>query len=85
MSYAISIINQMKKEYDMLSYGQIKNFRDSIQSMEKENIESNEQLRAQVVSLQKDRDHKWKNIYLVVKDNRVLRRQNAKLKHRFRE
>ena len=42
-------------------------------------------MRQQIEDLAKERDHKWKNIYLVVKDNRIFRRQNAKLKYKFRE
>lgn len=35
LNYALGFINQHQKYYDMLSYTQIKHFRDSLTEMEK--------------------------------------------------
>lgn len=45
----------------------------------------NNQLKQEIAALTKDKEHRWRNIYMVVKDNRVLRRQKAKLIRKNRE
>lgn len=85
LHHAIQFMNQHQKYYDMLSYTQIKHFRDSIEDMEKEYGNRNEDLRAQIDALTKDKEHRWRNIFMVVKDNRVLRRQKGKLLRKHKE
>lgn len=79
LHYAISFMNQHSKYFDQLCYNQVKNFQQSIQEMEKEYKSKFTEMEEQISQLNKEKDSKWRNIFMVVKDNRVLRRQKTKL------
>ncbi len=48
-------------------------------SSEKELIERISSLEKTIEILDKEKNNKWKNLFIVVKDNRVLKKQNNKL------
>ena len=48
-------------------------------SSEKELIERISSLEKTIEILENEKNNKWKNLYIVVKDNRVMKKQNHKL------
>lgn len=47
--------------------------------MEREYINELKRLQAENEELKKDKEHRWRNMFMLIKDNRIHRRQNKKL------
>lgn len=47
--------------------------------MEKEYMTEAKRLQSENDELKKDKEHRWRNMYMLIKDNRIYRKQNKKL------
>lgn len=79
LEYFISTINSYWQMFSNASKEVTYEYEHNAVQIEKEYVATLKSLQAENEELRRDKDHRWRNMFMLIKDNRVHRKQNKKL------
>jgi hypothetical protein len=77
--YLIATVNAYCQLFANISREMNYDYEQNSVKMEKSYIEEIKRLQADVEEMRKDKEHRWRNMYMLIKDNRIYRKKNKKL------
>jgi hypothetical protein len=77
--YFMGMLEGLWKQYEQRKQEISYHFGHNVLRIEKDYLGELERLTGENEAMRKDKDHRWRNMFMLIKDNRIHRKQNKKL------